>query len=220
MTVVHRRPVLPREFIEANRRRSFVLAAAEAAHDAGICAVTAGLLCRNARSARTTFYDHFDNVNHCLRYGIKEAVERLFAPVREAGGKGREWLLEVDRAIAGFYAAAAAEPLLAELLLVHSIAVPLRDGDPDLDTGVDAMAALLVGGRGQIPTGSAPVPLAEEYLSRVIISMAVLKLRQGEAETLPALSREMTLLVGDTYLDIAETGRILDSTGYPGSPSK
>jgi AcrR family transcriptional regulator len=209
MTTVHRRPALPREFLEASRRRRFACAVAEIVHESGVHAVTVTRICRTARSARNTFYDHFENVNDCLRYAVGEGFDHLFAPVREVGEQDDDWLLGVERAITGFYAAAAADPLLAELLLIHSFAVQMDDDDRDFDAGVAAMVTLLARGRGKSPAKGEPVPLTEDYLARVIISLAVMKLRQGEGETLPSHGREMTVLVGNAYLGIEQTARIL-----------
>jgi AcrR family transcriptional regulator len=206
-----RRPDLAREFIEAARRRSFALAAAEVAHEFGIHAVTVSFVCQVAGSARNTFYDHFANVGECLRHGVREAFELLFMPFREVGDG--EWLEEVERAIAGFYGAAAREPMLAELLLVHSFGIALKDEDPDLDAGVVAMTALLARGREEVEGEVVPIPLAEDYLARVISSLAALKLRREEAETLPAHTREMTTLVGIAYLGPQRTMRILEPAG-------
>lgn len=209
MTAVQRRPLLQREFIEANRRRGLALAAAELAHEFGVHAVTVTLICRTAHSARNTFYEQFDNVNACLRHGVREGFERLFASLRETGGEQSNWLLEVEQAIAGLYGAAAAEPLLAEMLLIHSYGVALEPGDPDFDTGVRALAGLLARGRGESPAAREPMPFAEDYLAQVVISLAALKVRQEEAQTLPDQTREMTLLVGTSYLGIEQAARIL-----------
>ncbi len=208
-TIVHRRPALPREFLEASRRRRFAGAVAEIVHETGVHAVTVTRICRTARSARSTFYDLFENINDCLRYAVGEGFEHLFAPVREVGEQDDDWLLGVERAITGFYAAVAADPLLAELFLIHSFAVQMDDEGRDFDAGVAAMVTLLAGGREESPAESEPVPLTEDYLARVIISLAVLKLRQGEGETLPSQGREMTLLVGNAYLGIEQAARIL-----------
>lgn len=209
MTAVQRRPLLQREFIDANRRRSFALAAAELAHEFGVHAVTVTLICRTAHSARNTFYEQFDNVNACLRHGVGEAFEHLFASLREVGGEQDEWLLDVEAAIAGLYGATAADPLLAEMLLIHSFGVSLESGDPDFDSGVSALAGLLARGRSESPAAEEPMPFAEDYLARVIISLATLKVRQEEAQTLPAETREMTLLVGTSYLGIEQATKIL-----------
>lgn len=137
-----------------------------------------------------------------------KAFEQLFAPLREVGEQDDDWLLEVERWITGFYAAAAEEPLLAEVLLIHSFAVQMDD-DRDFDAGVAMMVALLAGGRGKEPVEDELIALTEDYLARVIISLAASKLRQGEGGTLPSHGREMTVLVGNAYLGIEQTTRIL-----------
>jgi hypothetical protein len=138
------------------------------------------------------------------------AFEHLFGPVRALDGRG-EWLAEVDEAIAGFYAAVAAEPRLADLLLVHSCGLRLAPGQPDLETGIEAIAALLRGGRAVAERQGAtqPPPMAEDYLSRVIVSMAALRVRQDEAWALPADRSEMVLLIGNSYLGLEQTARFL-----------
>jgi AcrR family transcriptional regulator len=214
MTAVQRRPLLGREFIEASRRRSFARAAAELAHEFGVHGVTVTLICRTAHSARNTFYEHFENVNACLRYGVREGFEQLFGPLRETDADKDEWLLDVERAIAGIYGAAAAEPLLAEMVLIHSHGVALEPGDPDLDAGVSALAVLLARGRSERPQAGEPMPFAEDYLARVIVFLAALKVRQEEAPALPAETREMALLVGTSYLGIEETARILAGSDF------
>lgn len=206
---MHRRPALPREFLEAGRRRKFARAVAEIVHESGVHAVTVTRICRAARSARGTFYDLFENINDCLRYAVGEGFEHLFAPVREVGAQDDDWLLGVERAITGFYAAVAADPLLAELFLIHSFAVQMDGDDRDFDAGVAAMVMLLAGGRQESSLKGEPIPLTEDYLARVIISLAVMKLRQGEGETLPSHGREMTFLVGNAYLGIEQTARTL-----------
>ena len=189
MSVIQR-PGISREFIESNRRKDFVLAAAEIAHEFGVQAVTVSLLCRMARRARNSFYDQFDNVNDCLRYGIDEAFERFFAPLRDTATEEDEWLLGIHRAISGLYSATAAEPLLAELILVHSFGVPTKPGDADFDSGVNVM-----------------IDRADE----AIRLYSGLKLSRDEAASLPSHSREMTMLVGNAYLGPEATARILAS---------
>lgn len=210
MSSVRRRPTVSREIVTLHQRRRFAVAAAEIAHEFGPRQITVTNLCRVAHGARNTFYDLFDNINGCLRLGVVEADERLFAPLREADGEG-EWLLEVEAAIAGFYANVAAEPLLAEFLFVHSYFVELEPGDPSIETGIEAMTALLHRGRSAAASvgHEDPPPLAEEYLARVIVSTAALKVKQADTEALPALTREMTLLAGTTYMGAEAASQVL-----------
>lgn len=206
MTQARRRPPLPREFIEEHRRRTYVVAAAELAQESGIHALTVTNLCQRAQSARNTFYDHFRNVDDCLRLGIREGFDRLFGPVLQIAEEDEEeWLARVDRAVGGLYGAVAEEPTLAELVLVHSFGVPSEAGDLRYEDGVAAIERLLAQGRRETLGPIEPMPLAESYLAGVILSLATLKLRQGEAPALPAETREMTLLVGAVYLGIEQT---------------
>lgn len=211
MAAVQRRPVLSREFVEANRRRNFARAAAEIVHESGIHIVTVDRICQTARSTRSTFYNHFSNADDCLRYGVREGLELLFAPLRRQGGEESEadWLLGVDRAITSLYTAIAAEPSLAELILVHSPAIPQEDDDLGLDAGIAIVKALLAEGREHSPAAGEMVPLTEDFLARVIVSLAALKLSRGEVEMLPLHGREMTVLVGNAYLGVEQTTRIL-----------
>jgi hypothetical protein len=213
---MQQRPLLARGYVEANRRRGLVLAAAEIAHEFSVREITVTGLCQMGHSARKTFYDLFPNVDACLRYGCAESLDRLFAPFRELDAEG-EWLARVEKAIAGFYTAVAAEPLLAELLLVHSFGLPRRAGDADFEAGVAAVVQLLAGGRlaaegyGRDP----PPPLAEEYLGRMIVSLAALKLCQEDSEGLLADVRQMAMLVGNAYLGNERASLILGA-----APSK
>lgn len=209
MTPARRRPLLSREFIDDNRRRTLALAAAELAQESGAHAVTVTDVCRKARSGRNTFYVHFRSVDDCLRLGIREGFDHLFGPVlRIAEEDEGEWLVRVERAVGGFYAAAAENPALAELVLVHSFGVPRKVGESRHEDGIAVVEQLLAQGREDV-AASAPMPLTESYLAGVVVSLATLKLRQGEATTLPAQTREVTLLVGSMYLGIEHTARVL-----------
>jgi AcrR family transcriptional regulator len=213
LIAVNRRPTVSPELKEAKRRRALVLAGAALVHESGIQEVTVDRICRQAHVAPRTFHEHFQTVDDCLRSGVEAGSEELFAPIRKASERPDAWLLDVERAITGFYAAVAAEPILAELLLVHSFAIPRQGSSPDFDTGAAAMAELLAAGREQGPVQSQAPPLAEDYLARVIFSLAVLKLHAGEAETLPFHGREMAVLVGNAYLGAEQTARILRPAG-------
>jgi AcrR family transcriptional regulator len=204
------RPLLSRAYIERHRRRRFVLAAAELAHDQGTAAVTAGKISRRARSSKMTFYDLFGSAEDCLSYGVEEAHELLLAPIREAGHE-REWLLEVEDAIAGFATAVATEPLLSELLLVHSFGIESPRAERGYEASVDELCALFARGReaaALLGLGDAP-PLAEEFLARMVISSASLGLMRPGGPQTPSQRREIVFMIGNTYLGLEETGRLL-----------
>ncbi len=116
-----RRPRISRRYLERRRRRRYVDAAAELLHEFGREGPTVTNLVRLAGTARGSFYEVFDSAEDCIAYGIAVAADELFATLAAQDGGG-EWTAELHEAVAGFYGAAAAGPILAELFLIHSAA--------------------------------------------------------------------------------------------------
>jgi AcrR family transcriptional regulator len=201
LSSIPRRPRISREFVFLHRRRRFALAAAEVVHEFGIHGVTVGILVQLAGTARNSFYDVFGSANDCLAFAVADAHERLFEPVRAARGEG-EWLVEVEAAIAGFYREVAADPLAAELFLIHSFGVGLGPEDVSFETGAADLERSLGGGRAAAAAGSGPpVPrLAEEYWGRVVLAGAEGALRRQDLAALPGLATELALLIGSSFL--------------------
>lgn len=207
-----RRPGLPRAFLEHQRRVRATLGAAEVAHEFGVGAVTVTGICGVTRLAKMSFYGVFANVGECLAFGLAEGFERIFAGVREAADAEGEWPARVEEGIVRFYEAVAAEPLLAELCLVHCFGARVPGGGYDFEAGVALVAELIGGGReaGRDRLGAAyrePAPLAEDCLAGMIVSPAALKLTQERAGELPAAAGEMVFLVLSTFLGPLEAGR-------------
>jgi hypothetical protein len=164
----------------------------------------------STRNGDTNRSPHTDLPRELTQRECRAARERLLAPIREAGGEG-EWLLETEAAIAGFYAAVAEQPLLAELLL--------EQADPDFAGCVEDVSALLRHGRGAAARLGVPgpPPLAEEFHSRMVLSWAKLSLVKEGGAHLPSQVRDLAFSIGITYLGLEETGRILGSLDAPSS---
>ncbi len=162
--------------------------------------------------SRNKFYELFDGKGECLRYSFQVASDIPIGPVKAAGQGDEPWLERVHAAIEGFFAAIVAEPLLAELCLVHSLTAPVESEGHGFEAGVEAMTGALGGGRdaGLLARGerySEPPPQAEELLARGIVSLASLRIRQGEAKELPALCDELVQLAATPFLGIEGTSR-------------
>jgi AcrR family transcriptional regulator len=200
-----RRPDLPREFVLDQRRQRVLGAVAELAHEVGVGAVTGSGICRLSRIAKNTFYELFDSVSDCRRYCFAEAYAVVVDPVREASAEPRSWLAGLSAALAAFYAAIAAEPLLAELCLLHSLGAVEEAQGNDNEAAVAAMVEVLDGGRaaGRAARGMAyrePPALAEDYLARMIVSLAALRVRRGEVAALAEQRSELVILVASPFL--------------------
>jgi AcrR family transcriptional regulator len=208
-----RRPALSPDFIQFHRRRRVVVAVAELTSEFGIGAATVGRICKLSRMSRMTFYDLFASASDCLRYSFAEAFEGLFAPVREASLGGDWWLGGLDRALEALFETAAGEPALAELCLVHCFGAAAEAEGHDYEAGVGLIAELLAGGReaGRERLGRdycEPPALVEDYLARTIVSLAALKLKQGQGKTLPEHRAEMVMLSASAFFGAEEAGRL------------
>ncbi len=213
-----RRPALSREFVKFHNRRRAVVAVAELASELGIGAVTVGGICELSRMAKVTFYDLFASASDCLHYSFTEAFEGLFAPVREASLTGDSWLAGLDRAVEALFEGAAREPALAELCLVHCFGAATEAEGHDHEAGVGMIAELLAGGREarRARLGrdySEPPALTEDYLARTTVSLAALKLRQGQGEALPEHRAEIVMLAASAFFGAEEAGRLWGELG-------
>jgi AcrR family transcriptional regulator len=187
---------LPREYVVAAQRRRAAAAVAEIAHEFGLSGVTTAAVCRVARMARATYYDRFDSAGGCLRYSFAEAYRQVLGPVTEGDGDG-DWLSMIDSKIQALYASVAANPLLAELCLVHSHTAPEEAAGNDFEAAVDAFVELLAAARKK--GEQRPIPLLDEYLARAILSLAASRALEGELAGLVAEGRGMTALVAAAY---------------------
>jgi AcrR family transcriptional regulator len=194
------RPRISREFIEEHRRRRYVEATAEILHEFGRDGLSVSAVVRLARTARNSFYETFAGIEDCVGYGIDMGEAEAFAGLEQLDGEG-DWHAELDQGIAGFFERVAAQPLLAELFLVHSGGSRTDAGLAAFLSGPDRFVPLLRRGRDEAEKlgHRAPSPLAEEFLSRSIVSLAARRVQASEIERLPKESDSMTRLVAEFY---------------------
>jgi AcrR family transcriptional regulator len=189
-----RRPRISREYLDAYRRRRYFLAAAEVTHEFGRQGLTVTTLCQVAHTARNTFYDAFKSIDDCLEQAVAHAFEQIASPLGAPPGGG-EWPAEMVAAVRGFYGRVAEEPLLAELLLVHSFS--LKDGGAEhgFEGVVHSVGKLLEPGRqfGSKLGVEAPAT-AEEMAARTLVAAAQQALLAGRTEALPDQARPLLLI--------------------------
>jgi AcrR family transcriptional regulator len=196
-----RRPRISQAFVEEHRRRRYVDATAEILHEFGRPGATSTNVVQLAGGARNSFYALFRSVDDCIAYGIGLAEEALFGHLEKPCGDDG-WLAEVDQAITDFFEAVAAEPVLAELLLVHAAASRTEAGRSAFYSAGERFVPLLhrggteaeAGGRPPLPAGIA------EGMSRSIVALAAARVCGPEVAMLPAESRDMAVLIGGFYL--------------------
>jgi AcrR family transcriptional regulator len=200
------RPRLSPDFVDSNRCRRYVDAAAEILHEFGRPGLTTTNLVRLAGGSRGTFYQLFSSVDDCLFHGVALADAELFSALDGLRGDG-EWLSELNTAIEGFYEAVAAQPLLAELFLIHSARVST---DAFHSCG-DRFLTLLRRGRaaGAARNRRPPSPAIEEAVARAIVVLAARRVREPGLDGLPNEGRSICALVGSLYLGREEALKAL-----------
>ena len=161
-------------------------------------------ICRMSQMSRTTFYDLFDGISDCLTYAFGDAYDRLIAPTKKAREDGAPWLEELTRSVGAFYLAAAENPLLAELCLVHSAGAVEEARGHDFEAAVGAIAEVIGDGRETGHDGHTEAEHSfrqidpKDILARGIVATAALRVRQGKAALLPEHRDEMVMLVVST----------------------
>lgn len=207
-----RRPALRISFIEEHQRRRVVDAAAKLAHEAGIGAVTVEGLAQVAHMGKGTLYARFGNQAGCLSYSFAVAYREVFAELAATAAGSEPWLVRLDAGLATLLQACAAAPLLAELCLTHAAGAPAAAADHDSEAVTKILKELLAGGRaeGRAALGSdyqEPPAEMEEFLSRGILSLVVLRLLRGTAASLPSLREEIFLWAAGALLGPEEAAR-------------
>lgn len=207
-----RRPQISREYLDGHRRRRLVDALAELLHEFGRPGTSVTNIVRLAGTARNTFYELFGSSEDCIAYGGSLALGEYFVSLDAEDGGG-EWLLEAERALTGFYETVAAEPILAELLLVHCAACKLEAGREAGRSAEGRFVPLLQRGRDTASSryGRSLPPLTEEYFSTTIVTLAARRILEGRPEALPGEARGMVGLVGGFFLGAAQADQLLGS---------
>jgi AcrR family transcriptional regulator len=194
------RPQVSRDFVEGYRRRRCAEATAEILHEFGRGGLSVTAVVRLAHTARNSFYELFPSIEDCIDYGIGLAEAELFADLDGLDGEG-EWLTELSQGIGSFFERVAAQPLLADLFLIHSGGSRTETAQAAFVTGGERFVPLLRRGRPEAEALGRPdpSPLVDEYLSRAIVSLAARRVRDSEVERLPAESSAMTRLAAQYY---------------------
>jgi AcrR family transcriptional regulator len=151
------------------QRMRIVSAMLAVACERGVAVATVGDVVAEAGVSRKTFYEIFDNREHCLLAAIEQTVERVSENVRSAGVAHRwSW---IDRMRAGLFRLLRfcdEEPAVARLCVVDSMAAgpEVRDRRKEL---LQQLASLVDEGRRA--ARREPPPLAAEGVVGGVVSV-------------------------------------------------
>jgi AcrR family transcriptional regulator len=182
--------LLPKRYVDEYKRERCAVAIAEVVHAVGPHGLKASLISQKAKIARATFYDIFDGREKAVEWACEFAVGKLLEPVRQAIDEGGSAEERVEGAIGALVAAAAAEPSLAELCLVHATAFFPRRAQRYDQPLVDALAPVLDESRSQSDPDSDTS--FGELWAYGILSLVGNRLVEGESDSLLSLAPELT----------------------------
>lgn len=178
------------EVIANQRRRIFDgMAAALAYHGYEDTKITD--VVELAGLSRATFYEHFRGKEACFAAAYEDAVERLAGVVEEAALGRETWEGRVSAGLRAGLDLLAADPPLAHLLLVESLAAA-RPARLEHERSLERLAEALRP-PGEIPGGEVVPEETLRLLAGGLASHASARVLSGEAERLP---RDHDLLLG------------------------
>jgi AcrR family transcriptional regulator len=132
--------------------------------------------------SRATFYERFESKELCFAAAYEDGVERLAEAVEEATRGDRDWTNQLSAGLQVGLEFLAANPPLAHLLLVESLAAA-RPARLEHERSLERLAEVL-----RPPVGEGPGSLSEEtarMLAGGLASHLSGRVLAGEAERLP-----------------------------------
>jgi AcrR family transcriptional regulator len=181
---------MSREEVVADQRQRILggLAAALAYHGYEDTKITD--IVELAGISRPTFYEHFEGKDQCFAAAYDDGVERLTAVVATAVESERGWAPRLDAALAAGLGFLAADPALAHLLLVESLAAA-RPARLEHERTLSRLARALRQPPADLKAGAA-VPEETRLLAGGLVSHLSARVLAGEAARLPE-SQELLL---------------------------
>jgi AcrR family transcriptional regulator len=206
-------PGLPREHVSEIQRMRILAAMAEVASERGAGSVTVAHVVARAGVSRRTFYDLFADREECFLAAFGEAIGRVGAEVIGAYEAEDGWR---ERMRAGLWALLEwldAEPALAKLLVVESLAAGPRALEPRARV-VRALVQAVDGGREAAGTGrrasQAPLPpLTAEGVVGAVLSVIHTRLSEPKPRPLTPLLGELMSVITMPYLGQASAQKEL-----------
>lgn len=201
---------LSREFVAQNQRERLLASIAESLDERGYDKTTVAAISGHARVSKSDFYRHFPSKDACFVTAYDDAVERLRKEALSACESRRDWADGVCAALDAVLRFLAAEPALANLLLVEG----LRAGPGVYDRFQGAVHGFVPYLRDGAPavTSSGQSPEAiDEAVVGGIASLLGRRVLAGKSEGLEQFFPEIAEFALTPYLGTAKARRIISA---------
>jgi len=182
------RPVLPKEFVAARKRRRIMDAMAELSAEQGYEATKIGDIVRRAGVARKTLYDNFEGKEEVFLAAIDSALQEALARVEEGcAGSGDEWSERLEAGLAALLGYLAENPAEARMCMIDALSATPASGaryDDALHRFVELM-------RRNAPRDTGLPETIEDTLAGGIAWILSQQIRRDEAERAPELLAQL-----------------------------
>ncbi len=182
------RPVLPKEFVAARKRRRIMDAIAELSAEQGYEATKIGDIVRRAGVARKTLYDNFDGKEEVFLGAIDSALQEALGQVEEACAAAEsDWPDRLEAGLAALLDYLAEHPSEARMCMIDALSATPASGaryDDALHRFVELM-------RRNAPRDTGLPETIEDTLAGGIAWILSQQIRRGEVEQAPGLLPEL-----------------------------
>ncbi len=175
---------LSRAEVIANQRRRIFAGLADALEYHGYEDTKVTDIVEFAGVSRATFYEHFQGKDPCFDAAYEDGIERLTEAVEAAGRSESEWAGSVSAGLQAGLEFLAAEPTLAHLLLVESLAAA-RPARLEHERSLVQLAEALRLAPSAAPGGEAISEETARLLAGGVASLLSARVLAGEAGRLP-----------------------------------
>ena len=198
---------LPREFVEANHRGRLIAACAQVVEREGYADASVARIIRAAAVSRRTFYEHFSSKEDCFIATYDTVMgnlrDRAVAAVEAAG----PWPANVPVALAEMLTFFAAEPTLARLCMVETLAAGPPVSNHHRQT-MSGLALLLQAGRIEAEGGRGAPLDTEEAVMAGVVALITRWVVVGRADQLERLLPDAITVALTPFLGVADAGRV------------
>jgi AcrR family transcriptional regulator len=198
---------LPREFVEANHRDRLIAACAQTVERHGYADASVARIIEAAAVSRRTFYEHFSSKEDCFVATYDTVMDNLRHRMVAAAERAGEWPRNVPAALDEMLRFFAAEPALARLCMVDTLAAGPPVSNHHRET-VATLAPILQAGRIEAQGGEGPLLDTEEAVMAGVVSLITRWIVVGRSEQLTELLPDATTVALTPFLGVADAGRI------------
>jgi AcrR family transcriptional regulator len=186
--------------VERSQRARLIAALAQVSAEKGYATATVSDIVRTAHVSKRVLYEHFSSKADCFSAAVEAfgeaSAERIAAAQSAPAG---DWIDDLRQGLAGLLDAIAADPALAKLGFLDSIAARVGPREP-YSAGGEQLRRLIERSLAAAPGGLDPAPGAQRSALGGALGLLTDQLIADQADRLPQMLPELMYIVLVPYL--------------------